>query len=41
MKKAKIDAKYYFLFSAKSFDAALKERAEADERFILVDMNEL
>lgn len=41
MKKAKIDAKYYFFFSAKSFDAALKEMAEQDERFILVDMNEL
>ncbi len=41
MKKAKISAEYYFLFSAKGFDAAVTEPAERDKRFILVDMNEL
>lgn len=41
MKKAKITAEYYFLFSAKGFDAAVTELAEKDKRFILVDMNEL
>ena len=41
MKKAKIDAKYYFLFSAKSFERALVELAEQDKRYILIDMNEL
>ncbi|MCI5872368.1 MAG: DUF234 domain-containing protein [Clostridiales bacterium] len=41
MKKAKISAEYYFLFSAKGFDAAVTELAERDKRFILVDMNEL
>lgn len=41
MKKAKIRAEYYFLFSAKGFDPAVTEMAEQDKRFILVDMNEL
>lgn len=41
MKKAKIKANYYFLFSAKSFETALVQMAERDKRFILVDMNEL
>ncbi len=41
MKKAKIGAEYYFLFSARGFDAAVTEMAEQDKRFILVDMNEL
>lgn len=41
MKKAKIAAEYYFLFSAKGFDAGVRELAEKDKRFILVDMNEL
>lgn len=41
MKKAKISAEYYFLFSAKGFEPALVQMAEQDKRFILVDMNEL
>lgn len=41
MKKAKIKAQYYFLFSAKNFEPALIHLAEKDKRFILVDMNEL
>lgn len=41
MKKAKITAEYYFLFSANGFEPALLEMAEKDKRFILVDMNEL
>lgn len=41
MKKAKIDAEYYFLFSARGFDTAVMELAERDKQFILVDMNEL
>lgn len=41
MKRAKINAEYYFLFSAKGFEPELIEKAEQDQRFILVDMNEL
>ncbi len=41
MQKARIKAEYYFLFSAKGFDPSVKEMAEKDPRFILVDMNEL
>lgn len=41
MKKAKIKAEYYFLFSAKGFDAKVRQLAEEDKRFILVDMNAL
>lgn len=41
MKKAKIKAEYYFLFSAKGFAADVAAMAESDKRFILVDMNEL
>ena len=41
MQKARIKAEYYFLFSAKGFDAAVTQMAEKDPRFILVDMNEL
>lgn len=41
MKLAKINAEYYFLFSAKGFSTELIEKAELDERFVLVDMNEL
>lgn len=41
MKQAKISAEYYFLFSAKGFAPALVKRAKEDQRFILVDMNEL
>lgn len=41
MKKAKITAEYFFLFSARGFDVAVTELAKKDKRFILVDMNEL
>ena len=41
MKQAKIDAKYFFLFSAKGFSEEIKKLAEEDTRYILVDMNEL
>lgn len=41
MKKAKIKAEYYFLFSAKGFAADVAAMAESDKSFILVDMNEL
>lgn len=41
MKKAKISAEYYFLFSAKGFAEEVAAMAEQDKRFILVDMNEL
>lgn len=41
MKRAKIKAEYYFLFSAKGFSAEVTAMAESDKRFILVDMNEL
>lgn len=41
MKRAKIKSEYYFLFSATEFEPALKELAEQDKRYILVDMNEL
>lgn len=41
MEKAKINAEYYFLFSAKGFAEDVVAMAEKDKRFILVDMNEL
>lgn len=41
MKKAKISAKYYYLFSATGFEAALVEHAKEDARYVLVDMTEL
>lgn len=41
MQKAKIDAKYYFLFSAQGFSEELVKKAEEDKSFILIDMNEL
>ena len=41
MKKAKISANYYFLFSASTFEQAVVEMAEQDKRFVLIDMNEL
>ena len=41
MKKAKINANYYFLFSASTFEQAVVEMAEQDKRFVLIDMNEL
>lgn len=41
MKKAKITAEYFFLFSANGFSEKVKALAKQDKRFILVDMNEL
>ena len=41
MKKARIKADYYFLFSAKAFSEELVEKAKTDKRFVLIDMNEL
>ena len=41
MKQAKIDAEYFFLFSAKGFSEEIQKLAEEDSRYILVDMNEL
>ena len=41
MKRAKITAEYYFLFSARGFSAEVKAMAEQDSHVILVDMNEL
>lgn len=41
MKKARIGAEYYFLFSAKSFAPEVTAMAEKNRRFLLVDMNEL
>ena len=41
MKKAKISAEYYFLFSAQGFAPEVRALAERDARYILVDMNEL
>jgi len=41
MKQARIRAKQYFLFSAKAFDEALIAKSKEDERFVLIDMNEL
>lgn len=41
MKKARVNAKYYFLFSAKAFSEDLKALAEEDKSFMLIDMNQL
>lgn len=41
MKKAKINAKYYFLFSAQGFSEDIKKLSEEDKHFVLIDMNEL
>lgn len=41
MKKAKIDAKYYFLFSAKGFSDEIRQLAQKESGIFLVDMNEL
>lgn len=41
MKKAKLKSDHYFLFSAKSFDEELLEKAKGDERLVLVDMTQL
>lgn len=41
MEQAKIEANYYYLFSAKSFDEKLVKMVSADKRILLVDMNQL
>lgn len=41
MKKAKLKSDYYYLFSAKTFDQKLLEKAEEDKRLVLVDMTQL
>lgn len=41
MQKAKLDSENFYLFSAKSFEPALVAYAREDERFELIDMNEL
>lgn len=41
MKQAKITSDHFYLFSAKSFELALVEKAKEDSRFELIDMNEL
>ena len=41
MEQAKIEANYYYLFSAKSFDEKLRKMVSADKRILLVDMNQL
>ena len=41
MKKAKLKSDYYYLFSAKSFDDKLLEKAKEDQRLVLVDMTQL
>ena len=41
MKKAKIDSKHIYLFSAKAFAPEVVAMAKEDQRFELIDMNEL
>ena len=41
MQKAKLDSENFYLFSAKSFEPALVAYAREDNRFELIDMNEL
>jgi len=41
MKKAKITSSHIYLFSAKSFSPTVRELAQKDKRFELIDMNEL
>lgn len=41
MEQAKITANYYYLFSAKGFDEKLVKMVSADQRILLVDMNQL
>ena len=41
MEKAKIRSEYIFLFSATRFEPMLAEHAKTDDRFELIDMNEL
>ncbi len=41
MEQARIKAKSFYLFSAREFDAAIRQRSEEDPRLVLVDMNRL
>ena len=41
MEKAKIRSEHIFLFSATRFEPMLAEHAKTDDRFELIDMNEL
>ena len=41
MQKAKLESENFYLFSAKAFEPALVAYAREDERFELIDMNEL
>lgn len=41
MQYAKVSSEHFYLFSAKSFEITVQERAKEDSRFELVDMNEL
>jgi AAA+ ATPase superfamily predicted ATPase len=41
MKKARISAEYYYLFSATGFGASLVEASKEDSRYVLIDMKEL
>ena len=41
MKKARINAKTTYLFSATAFDKELKDLASGDDSIVLVDMKEL
>lgn len=41
MEQAKIRSDHYYLFSARSFEPALTEYVKMDQRFELIDMNEL
>lgn len=41
MKKAKLKSDHYYLFSAKSFDQELLDKAKEDQRLVLVDMTQL
>ena len=41
MGKAKIRSEHIFLFSATRFEPMLAEHAKTDDRFELIDMNEL
>ena len=41
MEQAKLDSNHYYLFSATDFEPELKKYVTMDQRFVLIDMNEL
>ncbi|MCI9124954.1 MAG: ATP-binding protein [Eubacterium sp.] len=41
MKKAKLKSDHYYLFSARTFDDKLLQKADEDKRLVLVDMTQL